>query len=148
VVGAYADLEVGQRVVSPPRQISDAQARVLIETMGYTHPLFADPDYARAHTPFPTTPLPGAVTLALMGGLAEQTDVFDDTVVALVGMDAVRFPSAAFPDDLLHLEMEVVAKEPSASGRRGVVTFAWRCVKQDGTVVAEANASLLFRLEG
>ena len=146
-MGTYDDLTVGQRIVSPSRRIDAAEARTLIDTLGYTHPLFVDPDYARDHTPFGATPLPGEVTLALMGGLAEQTDVFDDTVVALVGMDAVRFANAALPGDMLLLEMEVIDKEPSTSGRRGVVTFAWRCRKDDGTPVAEATASLLFRLE-
>ena len=146
-MGSYDDLQIGQRVVSPARRVSDDEARTLISTLGYTHPLFADPEYARTQTPFGTTPLPGEVTLALMGGLAEQTGAFDETVVALVGIDAVRFLNAALPGDLLHLEMEVVDKQPSASGRKGVVTFAWRCLKDDGTSVMEAKASLMFRIE-
>ena len=144
-MGTYDDLPVGQRVTSPARSLGDDEARAVVAALGYTHPLFADPAYAREHTPFAATPLPGEVTLALMGGLAEQTDVFDDSVVALVGLDQVRFVNPAFPGDLLHLEMEVTRKQPSASGRRGVVTFAWRCVKADGTLVAEASAALLFR---
>jgi len=146
-MGTYEDLRLGQRIVSPPRRLSADDAQTLIRTLGYTHPLFADPDYAREHTPFGTTPLPGEVTLALMGGLAESTDVFDHTVVALVGMDEVRFVHAALPGDLLHLEMEVTAKQPSSSGRRGTVTFAWRCATDDGTAVAQASVQLLFRLD-
>ena len=146
-MGTYDDLQVGQRITSPSRVVTDADAAALIRLAGYTHPLFSDPEYAREHTPFGTTPLPGEVTLALMGGLAEQTDVFDDTVVALVGIDAVGFANAALPGDALRLEMEVTGKQPSSSGRRGVVTFAWRCSRDDGTLLVEATASLLFRLQ-
>lgn len=144
-MGTYDTLEVGQEFVSPARQLTSDDAQALIATLGYTHPLFADPVYARERTPFGATPLPGEVTLALMGGLAEQTGVFDDTVIALVGIDAVRFPAVALPGDTLRLQMQVAGKQPSESGRRGVVTFAWRCVTDDDTVVAEAMASLLFR---
>jgi acyl dehydratase len=41
-------------------------------------------------------------------------------------------------------EVEVIAKEPTPSGGRGVMVMAWRCVKAGGERLAEANARMLF----
>jgi acyl dehydratase len=90
-------------------------------------------------------PLPGELVLLLLGGLAEQTGVFDETTLALTGLDAVRFRTPCLPGDRIRLEMEVVAKELSGSGRRGFLTLAWTCSNQRGETVLDARATLAFR---
>lgn len=146
-MGAWDTLDVGRRIRTPGRTVSEGVAGTLIALGGYTHPMFNDAEYVRERTPFGRIPLPGEVTLLFMGGLAEQVGVFDETVIALVGMTDLRFERPAFPGDTLALEMEVVEKRPSARGARGAVTFQWNCLNQRGERILSARVTLLFRVE-
>jgi acyl dehydratase len=144
-VAAFDELEVGQRFMAPRRTVTESLATTMTALAGYTHPLFTDAVYVREHTPFERPPIAGGLVLLLCGGLAEQTDVFDEHTVALLGFDDVGFPAPSFHGDTLALEMEVTELNPSSRGDRGVAAFRWTCTRDDGEVVAVATARLLLR---
>lgn len=147
-MGTYDLLSVGDRLSAPAATIP-ADAREVARTVGgYTHPLFTDDEWVRDHSPFATGPVPGEFVLFLLGGMAERSGAFDDTTIALVGLDDVRFSAPAFPGDDINLTMEAVGKELSGSGRRGSVRLRWTCTKADGTEVLSAIATFLFDLTG
>jgi acyl dehydratase len=146
-VSTYTELSIGDVLTTPSRTLDADTCAELIRLGGYTHPLFTDPAYA-ASSPIGRTPVPGEALLLIMGGLMEQTERFDETTIALVGFDAVRFAAPAFADDEIRVEAEVLAKEPSSSGRRGTVVFAWRCFNAAGDLVVDATARMLFRVDG
>lgn len=145
-MGTFDRLAVGDRVSAPESLIPLDARDVARDVGGYTHPLFTDDDWVREHSPFAAGPVPGEFVLFLLGGLAERSGAFDHTTIALVGLDQVRFEAPAFPGDTIRLEMEVVAKEPSSSGRRGSMRLRWTCTKGDGTGVLSAIATFLFDL--
>lgn len=140
-MGTYDESSVGDTFESPLMRVEDETARALIRLGGYTHPLFTDPAYAAA-SPFGRAPLPGEAVLLLMGGLAEQSGRFDETVVALLGFTDVRFRAPVFPDDEIRVAVEVLGKEQRDG--RGVLTMAWRCLRGPETLV-ESTARMLFR---
>ncbi|HEX9712009.1 MAG TPA: MaoC/PaaZ C-terminal domain-containing protein [Actinomycetota bacterium] len=142
-MGTFSDVEVGESFSSPVRELTEDDVASLIRIGGYTHPLFTDPAFAAA-TRFGRTPMPGEGILHVMGGLAEQTGRFDDSVIALIGFEDVRFRAPAFAGDTLRLEIEVLGKEPK--GDRGVLIMAWRCLDARDQVVCEARARMLFRI--
>jgi acyl dehydratase len=143
-VSTYDRMSVGDRVESPSRSLDADTVAELVALGGYTHPLFTDAAFA-ATTPMGRSPVPGEALLLLMGGLMEQTGVFDETTIALTGFDGVRFAAPAFAGDTVQVEAEVVGKEPSPSGRRGTLVFLWRCTTTAGHVLVEATARMLFR---
>lgn len=144
-VESFESLTPGSSFTSPSQMITEDDAATLIRIGGYTHPLFTDPTYA-AESIFGRSPLPGEAILHLMGGLAEQSGRFDDTVVALLGFDAVQFASPAFAGDSIHVLIEVLSREPRPNGKRGEVVMAWRCRNERGELVCDATARMLFRL--
>lgn len=141
MVSTFERMEVGSSAVSPMRQITADDLDAMVAVGGYTHPLFTDPAYA-ARSPFGQRPVPGQGLMLLMGGLAEQTGVFDDTTIGLVRFDVVRFLAPAFAGDTVRLDMEVVVKERDRAGR-GVLVFAW-LLHRDETLLVEAIARMLF----
>lgn len=141
---AFERLTVGDRFTTPDRTISE-DAATIIRLAGYTHPIFTDPAHVARSTTFAGRPIPGELTLLFLGGLAEQTGVFDETTLALVSLDAVEFKTPALLGDTIRLEMEVSEKQRSASGRRGFVTFAWTCRDQRAEIVLTARAVFAFR---
>ena len=56
-----------------------------------------------------------------------------------------KYTAPTFFGDTIHLEMRVDKVKPSSKGGKGVVTFASRIIKQDGTVVNEGEWVVLFR---
>lgn len=144
-MGTYDDLQEGQEFESPSRKLDDDLLRQLIDLGGYTHPLFKDADFAK-ETPIGRTPFPGETLLLIMGGLLEQTDKFDETTIALVGIDEVSFRRPGFAEDEVRVRATVLSKNPTSSGTKGVVTFQWICVNAQGESLVEAKAKMLFYL--
>ena len=146
MTATFERLNAGDRIWAPPRTIPETAANLATTVGGYTHPLFTDAEYVRTSTPFATSPLPGPLVLFLLGGMAEQSDAFDETTVALVGIDNVRFANATFAGDTITLEMEVLGKQLTASGRSGTVLVRWHCVREDGTPILTADVTMLCRV--
>jgi acyl dehydratase len=145
-VGSYDNLKVGDRFASPPVRLAADRAEEMIRWAGYVHPLFSDPSFAET-VGFHGRLVPGELVLLFLGGLAEQTGVFDDTTIALVEFDHVTFKTPALIEDTIRLEIEVTGKRLSSSGRRGFVTFNWICRNQSDAVILETQATFAFRAD-
>ena len=145
-MGTYGDLKVGERIVTPGKTITHAATTIMTGLGGYTHPMFNDEEYCKANTPFEGMVAPGEMTLFFMGGLAEASGIFDETVIALVGLDNIRFRYPTRPGDTVRLEMQVKAKKETSQGDRGLVTFDWVCRNQRDEATVEAEATLLFKI--
>jgi acyl dehydratase len=122
-------------VISPTRCLRPDDGDVLVARGGYTHPLFSDPVYLRS-SPFAARPWPGEAVLLVMGGLAEQTGLYDGWAIALTGFDGVTFRAPAFDDDEILVEIETL--EVIAGRSRDVGLFRWHCRRIDGTSLVEA----------
>lgn len=140
---AWHRLPVGTEVESPEVAVTEDLVEDLVRLGGYVHPLFTDPAYVRAHSPLPARPLPGAAVLHLMGGLAEQCDALDGSVLALLGYHEVRFLAPALAGDALRLRMRLGPTAPTARPGREELRLDWTAVRSDGTVVAEAVVRML-----
>ncbi|HVL89315.1 MAG TPA: MaoC/PaaZ C-terminal domain-containing protein [Actinomycetota bacterium] len=144
-ISSFEAFAPGTSFTTPSLHIDESDAAELIRIGGYVHPLFTDPTYA-ADSVFGRSPLPGEAVLHAMGGLAERSGRFDESVVALLGFDAVRFHAPAFPGDTLHMSVEVIRREARPNGKRGEVVMAWRCRNERGELLCDATARMLFRL--
>lgn len=142
-MGTFDALHEGETFVSPSRAVTTEDHAELVNRGGYTHPLFTDAAFA-ASTAIGRSPLPGQAVLLLMGGLVEQTSRFDETVIALVGFDEVRFREPAFPGDVLRVEVTVSSKQ-ERSGERGLMRMRWHCLNERDSLVAELTANMLFQ---
>jgi len=142
-MSSYDELDIGQTFTTPSRTFTDDDVDALVRLGGYTHPLFTDAAYAAA-SPFGRRPIPGEGVLHIMGGLIEQAELLDESVIALVGFEQVAFRAPGFAGDTVRVECEVLDKD--ARERTGTITFAWRCVNQAGELLVETRARMLFRL--
>ena len=142
----YQALNTGEVFTTPSRRLSEHDVRALTGLGGYTHPLFTDPDFAAASA-FGRSPLPGQALLLLMGGLVERSGRFDESVIALIGLDGVRFRAPAFAGDTLDVQVRVMDKQPRPDGTRGVLVMSWECRNQEGTVLVVAEARMLVHID-
>lgn len=128
--------------------LTDQHSALVATVGGYTHPLFTDAAYVREQSPFASALVPGELTLFLLGGLAEQSGLFDEDVIALVGIDDVRFPSPALIGDTISLEMDVADHDRRPGGSTGTMALNWRATKQTGEAVLTCRVTMLIREKG
>ena len=128
----YEDLAVGFRFRTHRRTIAEADVAGFINLTWLTEELFAvADDSARA---IKGRPVPGAMVYAFAEGLLLPT--MQDTGLAFLNCTLdVRGPTVV--GDTLHVECEVVEARLTSKGDRGLVRFANKVVKQDGSVVLE-----------
>jgi acyl dehydratase len=138
---------LGARLTTPTVQLTEPMRAQLVETGGFTHPLFTDPEVAQGRPSFAGRPFPGQALLLVLGGLVEQTGVFDDIAVALIGYDTVRFRAPAYPGDHVHAEVEVWRILPMPNPRRMTLLLDCAAKNQDGQTLATFTMNMLCRTE-
>lgn len=122
---------VGTPVRSPAVLVTEEMVTTLVDTGGYTHPLFSGPD----------SPLMGQGVLLLAGGLAEQTGALDHAI-ALVGLEQVAFRAMARTGARVTLVLELLDATPTSQGHL-LERYSWTMVDQADTVLLEAVALML-----
>lgn len=140
--GYFEDFEVGARLPTRTRTITDADHDAFCRLVGYEVPLFLDDAYARAKG------LPGRLCpshLIMSFSTAMTGDLFTDTVIAMVAVDNARFLAPVRPGDTIRTEVEVLSKRDSSRPDRGVVVFRDHVYNQDGQEVFCNDKTVLLR---
>lgn len=113
----FDELEVGVRVVSRGRTITEADLVMFSAFSGDWYPLHTDKEFA-AGTVFGQRIAHGMLVLSVATGLVVMKP---GVVVAFYGMDKVRFTAPTFIGDTIRVEAEVIEK--SDKGMFGVITL-------------------------
>jgi acyl dehydratase len=141
----FEELEVGMVVRHVTRRTVTETDNVLFTTMTMNPaPLHLDADYA-AGTEFGRPLVNSMFTIALVVGLSVP-ELTLGTIVAQLGMDAVRFPAPVFPGDTVRVETEVIEARASRSRPdAGIVVFEHRAFNQRDELVCRARRTGLMR---
>ena len=140
----FEDFRVGEVFRTPGKTMTEGAIAMMVGLGGFTIPLFNDEEYARP-TPFGSRIAPGRLTLVVMGGLEEQIGIYDDTVIALLGLDKVRFKAPLKAGDTIHVEFEVIDLKETSKPDRGIMVHKSKCLNQRGEVLIECEATHLMR---
>ena len=140
----FEDFKVGEVFRTPGKTMTEGAIAMMVGLGGFTVPLFNDEEYAR-QTPFGSRIAPGRLTLFVMGGLEEQIGIYDETVIALVGLDEVRFKAPLRAGDTIHVEFEVINLKETSKPDRGIMVHKSKCLNQRGEVLIECEATHLMR---
>lgn len=149
--GVVGGIPVGATFKSQRRTISEGEFTLLHDLVWATGHLHTDQEHM-AQTPFGNRILAGNVVLALMGGLAEATGLFETILpqqhsvdlVALIAYEDVRFRGAVLPGDTIRCTFEITEARPTSKPGRGVIKVKGVCTKQGDQPVAEATQVFLF----
>jgi acyl dehydratase len=139
--GSFDDIEVGDRVETQGRTITEADVVNFAGISGDFNHIHTDAE-AMADSGFGERIAHGALVFAVMTGLLWQSRSEEERehVVAFYGIDGLRFVNPCFIGDTIHLEREVVEKEPRDHPvASGTVRYDTKAVNQDGEVVIAAE---------
>lgn len=104
------DYEVGEKIVSPGRTITEADIVMFASLTGDWHPLHTNTEYAK-DTVFGERIAHGLLTLCVGNSLSFRLGydvIIPKSFIAFGGMDHVRFTGAVKIGDTIHCEFEVV----------------------------------------
>lgn len=138
----YEDVVIGAEMQSGSHTVTVEDIARFCELTHDHHPLHTDAAYARSRG-FPGVIAHGLYGVALMEGLKTEMKIYENSSIASLGWDQVRFLQAVVAGDTVSVKFSFVAKRPSSKGGRGVVTEAIQLLNQRGEPVIEAQHAAL-----
>jgi acyl dehydratase len=140
----YEDIELGTEFESETHIVTPADIAAFADVTCDHHPLHLDAAYAKSRG-FPTVIAHGLYGLSLMEGLKSKLKLYEETSVASLGWDEVRFKAPVIAGDRLRVRFRFVEKRPTKTPERGVVIEALDLLNQRAEVVTQArHASLIL----
>jgi acyl dehydratase len=142
---------VGAKFKSRGRTLSDGEF-ALLTTLTWTNTeIHSNAEFAK-RTQFGERILSGPLVATLIVGLAVTSDFYRTLeesgvrLLALLGMEKVRFLAPVQPNDTLWAETEIVAARLTSRPGRGVPTWVDRGINQRDEIISEATLKGLFEL--
>jgi acyl dehydratase len=130
----FEEFEIGQKVISPGRTITEADIMSFAVVAGDFNSIHTDAIYAAA-TPFEQRVAHGLLILSIASGLAVRTGLMEGTVIAFREIENWKFSKPVFIGDTVHLEMEVVAAKSLPRLGGGSIKLVLNVINQDGDTV-------------
>jgi len=85
---------------------------------GDYNPLHVNEEYCKT-TPFGTRIVHGPLVYAIAAGLIFQLHLYDDTLIAFLGFDSLKFTKPVKPGDTIHARIKVLEKRETSNPRAG-----------------------------
>lgn len=140
----FEDFELGQTFRTSSRTITSTDIVNFACLSGDFNEVHCNWEYCKT-TPFGEPVAHGPLVYAIMGGLQYASGINEGTMLALLQIDKWRLLAPVKHGDTIHMEQTVIGKKATSRPDRGVITFARKCIKQDGSVVQELEATLMYR---
>jgi acyl dehydratase len=137
---SYDDLEAGDRFVTAGRTVTEADIVNFAGLSADYNQLHTDAEFA-AQTPHGRRIAHGLLVLSIMSGLCTRLPVnkfMEPAIIGLAGLQA-KWLRPVFAGDTLHVQVEVLGKEPGRKPGRGTVVFKRSAINQKGETVLEAE---------
>ena len=126
----FEDFNVGDRIVTRGRTITEADIVMFSAFSGDWHPLHTDVEYAK-RGPFKERIAHGFLVLSVASGLLPLSEI---AIIAFYGMDKLRFIAPVRLLDTIHVEFAAIEKQ-DRDERGGVITFRETIRNQRGEEV-------------
>ena len=141
----FEDYKVGETFSSVGRTVTEADISIAMGIARYVEPVMIDEEYAK-NTIFKGRIGPGRLTLFLMGGILGTSGLFDlEAIIALVGLNNIKFSSPLRAGDTIKVEAEIIDKKETSKSDRGVIVDREVCKNQRGEVVAQIEGTHLVK---
>lgn len=129
----FEDVNVGDRIVTARRTITEADIMAFAGVSGDFNPLHTDEVFVRENTEFDGRIAHGVLGIAVTTGLSSEYDHWQ--VVAFLECNR-KFTGPIYPQDTVHAEYEVTEARASRSKPgTNVVVLSVQLTKQTGEVV-------------
>lgn len=140
----YEDLEIGERWKTHSKTITELEIVIFNNMMGLLLPAFVDENYIKEKTLFGRRFASGVMTIPFVAGLFSQLHILDDSLLAMLGMEA-KMIKPVFAGDTIYVDARVVDKRETSKADRGIVYFLYLARNQDDEILAEITEIVMVR---
>ncbi len=141
----WEEWEVGKSFISSARTVTETDIVMFAGISGDYNPLHINEEYCKK-TQFGTRIAHGPLVYAIAAGLLFQLHLYDDTLIAFLGFESLRFTKPVKIGDTIHAMVTVTELTETSKTDRGVMKRLLQVINQDGDVVQEGvQAFLLHR---
>jgi acyl dehydratase len=145
VVGLWwEDWEVGREWETAGRTMTEAAIEACAGLSGDYNPLHTDEEFAR-RSPFGTRIAHGPLVYLFAAGLLFQLHLYDDTLVAFLGFDELRFTGPVRAGDTIRARIRVTERRETSNPERGVMKRELQVLNQRDEVVLRGIQVFLVR---
>ncbi|MGM0590627.1 MAG: MaoC/PaaZ C-terminal domain-containing protein [Halobacteriota archaeon] len=138
----FEDFAIGDSFTTTARTITEADQSNFAGLSGNFDPIHLDEERMRESS-FGGRLVYGLLVLSIVAGQKIQRGIWGDSVIALYGIDSLRFTAPVFIGDTIHTELTVLDLE-DRDDESGVVLLEERAVNQDGEDVVVAETRTLI----
>ena len=140
----WEEWEIGAEFESPARTVTEADIVLFAGLSGDYNPLHVNEEYCKT-TIFGTRIAHGPLVYAIVAGLLFQLHLYDDTLIAFLGFENLRFTGPVKAGDTIHAKVKVLEKRETSRPDRGVMKRELKVFNQRGEVVQEAIQNFLLK---
>lgn len=140
----WEDWEIGAEFESPARTITETDIVMFAALSGDYNPLHVNEEYCKK-TQFGGRIAHGPLVYAVAAGLIFQLHLYDDTLIAFLGFDSLKFTKPVKPGDTIHARIKVLERRETSNLERGVMKRELKVFNQRGEVVLEALQAFLLK---
>lgn len=138
----YEDIELGQKMVTRGRTITEADIVAFAGLTGDYNPMHTDAEYMKGSA-FGQRIAHGMLTLSYAVGQAYQLGFMERTVIAFRGLE-MKFSLPVFIGDTLHVELVVLEKKEARRLGGGTVTLEVKIINQAGKTVQSGTWTVIL----
>jgi acyl dehydratase len=140
----WEEWEIGAEFESPGRTVTEADIVQFAGLSGDYNPLHVNEEYCKT-TMFGGRIAHGPLVYAIAAGLLFQLHLYDDTLIAFLGFEDLRFTKPVKPGDTIHARVKVLEKQETSKTDRGVMKRQLQVINQRGEVVQEGRQAFLLK---
>ena len=140
----WEEWEIGAEFESPARTVTEADIVHFAGISGDYNPLHIDEEFCK-NTLFGTRIAHGPLIYAIAAGLLFQLHLYDDTLIAFLGFDSLKFTKPVKAGDTIRAKIKVLEKRETSNLGRGVMKRELLVINQRGEVVQEGIQAFLLK---
>ena len=140
----WEEWDVGAEYESPARTVTEADIVAFAGLSGDYNPLHINEEYCKT-TIFGGRIAHGPLVYAIAAGLLFQLHLYDDTLIAFLGFENLKFTKPVKPGDTIRARIKVLDKRETSSPERGVMRRQLQVLNQRGEVVQEGIQAFLLK---
>ena len=140
----WEEWKIGAEFVTSARTITETDIINFAGISGDYNPLHIDEEFCR-NTQFGTRIAHGPLVYSIATGLIFQLHLYDDTLIAFLGFDSLKFTKPVKIGDTIHARVEVIEKRETSKSDRGIMKRLFQVLNQNNELVQEGIQAFLLK---
>ena len=140
----WEEWKIGAEFVTSARTITETDIINFAGISGDYNPLHIDEEFCR-NTQFGTRIAHGPLVYSIATGLIFQLHLYDDTLIAFLGFDSLKFTKPVKIGDTIHARVEVIERRETSKSDRGIMKRLLQVLNQNNELVQEGVQAFLLK---